>query len=250
MLVQNINQESDQVKALILNSGIGKRMGSLTSEHPKCMTEIAIGETILSRQLKLLHQSGITEVVMTTGLFAQVLMEYCHSLQLPLEYVFVNNPLYAQTNYIYSIYLAREYLDDGLLMLHGDLVFQLDVLQNALQQANSCMTVSSTLPLPDKDFKAVINQGLIVKIGIEFFAQALAAQPLYKLNKADWQVWLERIKEFCERKQVSCYAENAFNEISGRCRLYPLDFKDQLCNEIDTPEDWQMVKGRLASLMR
>ena len=40
------------MKALILNSGLGHRMGVLTSEHPKCMTEISCTETILSRQLK------------------------------------------------------------------------------------------------------------------------------------------------------------------------------------------------------
>ncbi len=29
------------MKALILNSGLGHRMGVLTSEQPKCMTEIS-----------------------------------------------------------------------------------------------------------------------------------------------------------------------------------------------------------------
>ncbi|MCC8052233.1 MAG: phosphocholine cytidylyltransferase family protein, partial [Clostridiales bacterium] len=51
------------MNALILNSGIGSRMGVLTSEHPKCMTEISRTETILSRQLTMLAQAGITEVV-------------------------------------------------------------------------------------------------------------------------------------------------------------------------------------------
>lgn len=41
------------MKALILNSGLGHRMGVLTSEHPKCMTEVSATDTILSRQLKL-----------------------------------------------------------------------------------------------------------------------------------------------------------------------------------------------------
>ena len=40
------------MKALILNSGMGSRMGALTSEHPKCMTEVRPNETIISRQLK------------------------------------------------------------------------------------------------------------------------------------------------------------------------------------------------------
>ena len=55
------------MKALILNSGLGSRMGVLTSEHPKCMTEISTKETILSRQLRLLAEAGIEEVVITTG---------------------------------------------------------------------------------------------------------------------------------------------------------------------------------------
>ena len=37
------------MKALILNSGKGTRMGQFTSQHPKCMTEIEGKETILSR---------------------------------------------------------------------------------------------------------------------------------------------------------------------------------------------------------
>jgi len=42
------------MKALILNSGLGSRMGEITKTHPKCMTEILEEETIVSRQLKLL----------------------------------------------------------------------------------------------------------------------------------------------------------------------------------------------------
>ena len=81
-------------EALILNSGLGSRMGVLTSEHPKCMTEISHSDTILSRQLKLIAQAGITEVVMTTGYYDSILEEYCESLDLPLQYTFVKNPVY------------------------------------------------------------------------------------------------------------------------------------------------------------
>ena len=88
------------MKALILNSGLGRRMGVLTSEHPKCMTEVSGRETILSRQLTQLAEKGIEEVVMTTGLFDTVLEEYCKSLELPLTITFVKNPVYDKTNYI------------------------------------------------------------------------------------------------------------------------------------------------------
>ena len=34
-------KKGEQMKALILNSGLGSRMGVLTKEHPKCMTDIS-----------------------------------------------------------------------------------------------------------------------------------------------------------------------------------------------------------------
>ena len=49
------------MKVVILNSGMGTRMGVLTKEHPKCMTEIAENETILSAQLKTVAAFGIKE---------------------------------------------------------------------------------------------------------------------------------------------------------------------------------------------
>ena len=53
------------MKALILNSGMGTRMGALTAQQPKCMTDISSRETILSRQLRQIVHAGIQEVVIT-----------------------------------------------------------------------------------------------------------------------------------------------------------------------------------------
>ena len=157
------------MKALILNSGMGSRMGDLTREHPKCMTEIGAGETILSRQLKMIADAGIREVVITTGYYDEVLVKYCRGLGMPLAFTFVRNPIYDRTNYIYSIYCAREELEDDILLMHGDLVFEQEAFDRIARAEESCMAVSSTLPLPEKDFKAVVRDGKVIRIGVEFF---------------------------------------------------------------------------------
>ena len=233
------------MKALILNSGLGSRMGVLTTEHPKCMTDISEDETILSRQLNLLYKSGIKDVVITTGYFDSVLINYCKSLKLPLNITYVKNDKYSSTNYIYSIYCARNYLQDDIVLMHGDLVFEEQVLQNVISNENSCMVVDSTLKLPEKDFKAVVYDKKIEKVGIEFFDNAVAAQPLYKLKKEDWMKWLKEIVNFCETDNVKCYAENAFNRISESCNIYPFDANGALCSEIDNPQDLEVVTKRL-----
>ena len=236
------------MKALILNSGLGSRMGVLTSEHPKCMTEISPQETILSRQLHQLADAGIREAVITTGLFRDALIAYCESLDLPLSLTFIHNPDFRETNYIYSIYCARAELDDDILLMHGDLVFENEVLDKLLACEHSCMAVSTTLPLPEKDFKAVLKDGKVQKVGVGFFDDAVAAQALYRLRREDWQKWLERICAFCEAGNRKVYAENALNDLDGAADIYALDMKDLLCAEVDDPADLEKVSAQLKAV--
>lgn len=236
------------MKALILNSGLGSRMGVLTSDHPKCMTEISTNETILSRQLKLIAEAGINDVVMTTGYYDGVLVKYCQSLDLPIHFTFVNNPIYDQTNYIYSIYCAKDYLDDDIILMHGDLVFEGEVFDRIVASPVSCMTVSSTLPLPEKDFKAQVVNEMVMKVGVDIFNEAMEAQALYKLNRDDWKVWLNKIIEFCEADRRKVYAENALNELNGAANIHALDVENLLCAEIDNPEDLAVVSAKLKEI--
>ena len=115
----------------------------------------------------------------------------------------------------------------------------------------SCMTVSSTLPLPEKDFKAVVEEGLVKSVGIEFYNEVMAAQPLYKLFKDDWKLWLNRIISYCESEDETkkkCYAENALNELEGSANIQILDIQNLLCAEIDNPEDLAVVSSKLKEI--
>lgn len=250
VLAEREKEKSRIMKVLILNSGMGIRMGILTSEHPKCMTEISGKETILSRQLMLIAEAGISEVIITTGLFDSVLVQYCQSLDLPLHITFVKNPDYQVTNYIYSIYCARDYLDEDLILMHGDLVFENTVFDAIVASKTSCMAVSSTSVLPEKDFKAVIQRGRITKIGVDCFQEAMAAQPLYKLLLEDWREWKKQIIAYCENHKIICYAEEAFNSVSNTCKIYPLDIRNQLCREVDNQEDLAVVTEQVKEVER
>ena len=184
------------MKVLILNSGIGRRMGSLTESSPKCLVTISEKDTILSRQLRLIESVGVADVIITTGMFKDQLEEYCNSLKLPLKYNFVFNKEYARTNYIYSIYCARKWLkDDDVILMHGDLVFEAQILNEMIDFPYSCMAVSSNEELSQKDFKVVLDKGNITKVGVGFFENAISAQPLYKLKRKDWSVWWSRSRE-------------------------------------------------------
>ena len=109
----------------------------------------------------------------------------------------------------------------------------------------SCVKISTTADLPEKDFKAVVKKGRIEKIGVEFFEDAFEAQALYKLKLADLNIWLDKIVEFCESGRRNCYAEEALNEVFDKCMIMGLDVQDLLCMEVDTPKDLEKVREKL-----
>ena len=55
------------MKALILNSGRGKRMDKLTQSIHKSMITLSNGETVFERQVRVLSECGINEIYLVVG---------------------------------------------------------------------------------------------------------------------------------------------------------------------------------------
>lgn len=232
--------------ALLLNSGLGSRMGDETKLHPKCMTQLTGGETIISWQVKLLERVGITEAVVTTGHLSDMLEDYLRSLDTPIHFHFVHNPRYRETNYIYSMYLAKDLLvGKDVLSLHGDLVMHPQVMDRLAASPVSAVTVDTTLPLPEKDFKGRIENGRLKEVGVNVFGtDCVELQPAYRFLAADFQRWMQEIERFVQSGNDRVYAENAFNAAWTEIPVVPLDVQGLLCAEIDNQQDRAAVCAR------
>lgn len=235
------------MKALIFNSGIGKRMGFLTHDRPKCMVELYNGETILERQIRLLQESGIKDVVVTTGPHEDQIKVIIH---LPcfsnMNFTLVNNPLFMETNYIYSMYLAKEYLNDDFIIMHGDLVFDRGLLDKVLKSKNNIGLVNKKIPLPEKDFKVRVVDNKIYEVGINIFEEnCYAFQPLYKLDKYTLSRWLDSVSDFIKNGNNNVYAENALNVIASTLDVKALSIGSHFINEVDNEDDLKSVSSSI-----
>ena len=234
------------MKAVIFNSGLGKRMGDLTKNNHKSMVKLSNGETIFGRQIRILSECGITDFLITSGPFEEQLKEVAS--QFPdLNFTFVKNPIYDKTNYIYSMYLARQYFDDDVLMLHGDLVFDKKLIHDILTDSRpNLATINHQKQLPEKDFKARVIDDKIVEVGVNIFDDnCFAFQPCYKLSKENVQKWLDNVSSFIERGIDGVYAENAFNEISDKIPIEEFSYVDYYIDEVDTEEDLKRVSEEI-----
>ena len=236
------------MKALILNSGRGTRMGDLTKDRPKCLVELEDGTSILSRQLSILEKCGIIDIVMTTGQYDKEIRDAC-SDHPELKFTFVKNELYDSTNYIYSMHKAGKHLNDDIILLHGDLVFEEYVILRLINSEKSCVVVNTFQTDPDKDFKAYVEDDRILEIGVGLTVGAVSSQPAYKLTESDMKVWIESITRFCEAGRRDCYAEDALNEVLDFVEMVPADLQNTICMEIDNPDDIRVANEMLAGIV-
>ena len=230
------------MKAVIFNSGLGHRMGDETKTHHKSMTLLKNGETIFHRQIRLLSAEGVKDFLVTTGPFEEQLKAEAATFP-ELNFTFVRNDIYDKTNYIYSMYLAREHMDDDLLFLHGDLVFNRKLVRDVLRcEDKNTATVNFKKALPEKDFKGRVHDGKVVEVSIKIFDEdCFAFQPFYKMEKATASAWIGKVVEFIHKGEDKCYAENALNEIFPALNIRAFSYEDYYIDEIDNMEDYVRV---------
>ncbi|MGH9087551.1 MAG: aminotransferase class I/II-fold pyridoxal phosphate-dependent enzyme [Acidimicrobiales bacterium] len=129
-------------RALILAAGVGRRMRPLTIGLPKCLVEVN-GVPILFSCLRVLASAGVTEAVIVVGHeAAQIRRRVGHNFAgIDIEYV--DAPLFDTTNNIRSLWDARRYCDEDILLLEGDILFDRDVVMRLREQTGSSMAVAS-----------------------------------------------------------------------------------------------------------
>ena len=132
-----------QVKrAIIMAAGRGTRMEPVTLETPKPLVKVN-GVRMIDTVIQGLHKNGITEIYIVVGYMAEkfdVLKKDYPGITL------IRNPHYAVCNNISSLYAARAYLEDAII-LDGDLmIYDPRVLEPAFARSgyNAIYTEGAT----------------------------------------------------------------------------------------------------------
>lgn len=120
------------MQAIILAAGMGRRLGELTGDNTKCMLEVN-GIRLIDRALDILRESKVSKVILVVGYKGDNVRKYVGTDYKGMEIVYVDNPIYDKTNNIYSLYLAKEYLEaEDTLLLESDLIYEASVVKRIL----------------------------------------------------------------------------------------------------------------------
>ncbi|MCM1152578.1 MAG: aminotransferase class I/II-fold pyridoxal phosphate-dependent enzyme [Muribaculum sp.] len=150
------------MQAIILAAGMGRRLGEFTASNTKCMVKVN-GIRLIDRMMKQLSALSLHRIVVVIGYEGAKLRTHLEERYPQLPLVFIENPVYDRTNNIYSLWLARPYMDDQTtLLLESDLIFEDAVLQAAVDAPYAnCALVSKYQPWNDGTMVRIDNDGNI-----------------------------------------------------------------------------------------
>lgn len=197
------------MKAIILAAGRGSRMNQLTQDHPKCMVKFK-NRTLLDWQVSALSGAGIGDISLVGGYKKE---KISHP---KISQIFFNEK-WSETNMVYSLFCADQWLDGDFVVSYSDIFYEDEVVKKLLRSdAEIAITYDKNFaqlwlqrsenPLSDLETFKIDEKSFLLEIGqkpqniSEIEGQFMG---LIKFTKTGWKKAKEVLKNY-EIAKLDC----------------------------------------------
>jgi choline kinase len=229
------------MKALILAGGKATRLLPITAEVPKCLLPIA-DKTILGWQIEALKSEGVYELVVVTGLHADQIEAYLADAHSDIRCSFIHNDRFASTRPAHGLYLAREYLREGLIYLNGDVLFEPSTLARTMRSPHASTTATRRGAWDEEQVNVILDGERVSEIGKHISAEDNQGE-FVGITRFDAQfgtALADTLEAVPEQRRDTLFAVDAINAtIQSGQELYAVDVSDTRALEIDTATDYE-----------
>jgi choline kinase len=225
------------MRAVVLAAGRGMRLRAVTGDRPKCLARVG-DRTLLERQLQSLRRCGVDQTAVVIGYRAADVRRACGP-----DVEIVVNTRYEATNSLYSLWLARDLLMDGFVVLNCDVLFHDQLLADLLTARDEdalLMAAPRGQTYSDEEMKIKLRRGCVADI-----AKTLAPEEtdgenvgIAKFGAAGAAVLVEELSNAVADGGQRHWLPAAFAAFARRRPLHVVETRGFPWTEIDSPEDY------------
>jgi choline kinase len=225
------------MRAIVLAAGRGGRLSGVTGDHPKCLARVG-SCTLVERQLATLRLCGLDAITVVVGYHAADVRRVCGP-----GVGFVDNPRFASTNSLYSLWLARDLLADGFVVLNCDVLFHQQLLVDLLTaRYEDALLVAGRGDSVyfDEEMKVCIRGGRIVDVAKTIDPAAADGENIgvAKFGRHGAAALVEELNRLVAAGAVQEWLPAAFGGFCRRRSLWAVESRGFPWIEIDFPEDY------------
>jgi choline kinase len=226
------------MRGVILAAGAGTRFNG-GAVDPKCLATFD-GCPLIELQLRALRACGIDDITIVVGFEADRVREACGP-----AVRFIENARFAETNSLYSLWLARRVLEDGFVVMNCDVLFPPALLADLVtaRHANALLVSfpqTGEPPFGEEEMKVRVRRGRIVKIGKDLPLGETDGENvgIGKFSASGARRLAGLMDRIVGSGSVRDWAPRAFEAFAREDALYAVGTRGLPWTEIDTPADY------------
>jgi len=227
------------MKAIIIAAGRAPRLLPLTKDNPQCLLKIK-DKTILEKQVESLNKSGIRDIVVVVGYYADKIEGLCKKLRIKT----VLNPFYNVSGMAMTLWTAKEELKEGFIFLYSDILFEEKVVKELVKNKGDVCLVIKRDGLREEAEKVVEKNGFIERITkAEAEGENGEFIGLAKFSKNGAERLIQELNKIAKVNINAPFIEIMENIIKSGEKVSAYDIKDSKFIDIDFPEDLEKAKN-------
>src|SRR5262249_35028109 len=227
----------DRMKGVILAAGKGARLNGTIGDKPKCLLRVG-GRTMVERQIDALRLAGIDDIVVVVGCQADAVRRACGR-----HATYVENARFAQTNSLYSLWLARHQLVDGFVVMNCDVLFHPQLLTDLVtaRHENALLISYDGIDLGDEEMKVATRRGRVVAMAKTMAAADADGENvgIVKFGAEGARLLVDLLDRRVAAGGLRDWAPRAFEDFARVRPLHAIGTRGFPWTEIDFPEDYE-----------
>ena len=231
------------MKALIMAAGKGSRISKNINGVPKCTLPLPDGTPIIRKSIQMMLELGI-EPILCIGYEGEKVRQALDGLAVK----YYENPFFAVTNNVASVWFALQELDghDDVLLLSGDLYYPKSFLEKALESSGALSMLVDSSRIYDGDFYFHVDKdGFVERYGKQLPLPMRHCEYMgfTKVSASMVPVFAQRIQDYVKQGDYQTYFEDVALSFSKKKeeKIVLIDVKGSFWREFDYYEDYELI---------